>query len=219
MTTQTKLGTSESLAALDERLQAAQEAATKVDQEQSAARHRVREIEAEIERALAADQPTTKLDAQFAEAKRNRDETPWDARRQAASDRVRKITAEHSEFVTKEIDALIAPFVPRAHEAVSAVENALGSVEAALAEWQAVASELTKLLAVVPGLDGQDIPMLPMAFDLLNRELHRAKAAEIPPPLPRSVGPEKLSPPPKTRTQSGGYVDTLVNARGEVVSQ
>jgi hypothetical protein len=208
----------EKLATLDEQLREAEFAAREVDAQERDAVRRVREAERELAEATVAGKPTAKAEKALAEAKQ-RSERPWRALRDAAAERVHAARRDHAAFVTKNLEALVADFEPQARETVASIEGTLRDALAGLTRWHQISQELSSLLALVPGLDGSDLPYMPQAYEELTRAISHALAEELPPPLPRSAGPAALKVPPKMRTQNGdGFAPTLVDPAGRVVA-
>ena len=118
-------------------------------------------------------------------AARARAEQPWQQRREGKRRLVQKLEAERAEFIRQHLGELVEAKEPAAYRAAERLVQALDEIEAAVQEWQAVAQHYAGLLSVVDGLDGRDVPELPL--DAVRLESARARERGIPTPLPRSL--------------------------------
>lgn len=120
-----------------------------------------------------------KADARVAE--------PWAQKIEAARRRIQRAGDDRARFVIDNLGDLADARREEAEAAATELEAWLEGAEAVVSHWHELARWYTDLLVPVPGVTGQDLPMLNV--DSLRSEIQRVQERGIPAPLPRSLYP------------------------------
>ena len=176
------------LEGLRKKLAGARERERTIRADREAAVAALRQADADLEEHFAqedADPEPAEVLGRRAVALAEVEERPWDQQLAGAQRRADAVEAELAAYVVEHFGDLIAECEPDALEARDRVDAALAAVSDAVGEWHGVATRVTAILRYVPGIDGADVPHLPL--ESLQQELRRLREVEVPAPLPRSL--------------------------------